>query len=204
MPLKDRLYEDPKGYFQVLIPRDWEAHDFPNDPRGKALFVGQDPMTNLRLIAKPSEMTSFQDLQSRLKSIEQQIMKDTHITEVTIGKRPALIRDVVMGESRVLMVDMLRDGIWHNLRYETAAESFTVYLPDIMECVNTYITLSPSDPAMESLDHAAWSAYYLAGRSMRENDTASARFFVDRGLSFDPKNPSLLELEARIETEVEP
>ena len=198
-PLKERLYTDPKGYFQVLVPFDWKTHEFPNDPRGKVLFVGKDPNTNLRVVAQLSPMKTFDDLRGHVTSIEKQFMRDMNIQEIQIGRAKALMRDIVMGELRILMVDILRDGIWHNLRYETQEEFFILYLPEIMECINTYMALSPRKPDDEARSHSAWSAYFLAGRALRGGDSSSARFFIRRGLEFDPRSDALLEMGRELE-----
>jgi hypothetical protein len=200
-PLKERVYVDPRGYFQVLVPLDWATQEFPSDPRGKVVFEGKDTNTSLRVVAQKSPMNTFDDLMAHVTNIEKQFMRDMNIRVIQIGKSEALIRDVIMGELRILMVDILRDGNWHNLRYETQVENFTLYLPEIMECVNTYMTLSPSEPDDESRSHSAWSAYFLAGRALREGDTLSALFFVERGLELDPSNDVLLNEKRKLEEE---
>lgn len=198
------VYIDPKGFFRITPPAGWRVQEYPDDPRGKVAFHTPDGQTALRILAKAVNIPDYDALIKNLQVIETQIGVETNIEPTVFNGLPAVKRlatATMQGVTlKLLWVDILVDGVSHNLQYSASPDRFDTYREVAWNSMMTYkpterdVPLSPE----EVLKHQAAKWLRLAQIAVEMGKRDAAKDLVAAGLEVDPKHPELLELKRKL------
>jgi hypothetical protein len=198
-------YVDPKGFFGIVPPQGWATQDYPQDPRGKVAFYAPSQGPSLRVLAKVVDIPDYDALLEKLKGFGENPGVAMSIEPVVFNGMPAVKRVATVpmqgGTLKILWIDILADGVSHNLQYGARPEAFDKYYDTAWQSMLTYEPLKrgkPSSPE-EARKHEAARWIRLAGIALEMGKTQTAKDAVSAGLEADPENAELKQLKSDLE-----
>jgi hypothetical protein len=200
--LKDR-YVDPNGFFAIVPPAGWRTQGYPQDPRGKVVFISPGEEADLRVLAKAVTTPDFESLIHELQRKERELGVEMNIEPIVFPEEPAVRRlaTVTMQGTtrRFLMVDLLVNGVSHNLQYGSSPSAFERLRDVAWRSMLSYEPLrkesSPGEPARHEV--AKWTR--LARIAIEMGNMQAAKDAIEVGLQTDPNDTELLELKAKLQ-----
>ncbi len=203
--LADATYEDPKGFFTIDPPADWGVTEYPDDPRGKVAFDTERGRVELRVLVKTIAITDLGDLAEQLEDVERRVGVDTNIEAIVFNDQPAFRRTATLTmqgmTNRLQMVDLLIDGVSHNMQYSAPPARFDEYYDLAWKSMQTYVPLAHESADGEATAHNVAKWLRLATIAIDWGNTDAAKEAVAAGLEADPTNEELLELDRRLKGE---
>jgi hypothetical protein len=199
------VYVDPKGYFKILSPTGWRVQEYPKDPRGKVAFIATGDQIDLRVLAKAVDIPDYDGLVKNLKDIESQMGVPMNIEPVVFNGTPAIKRVATVTMQGVtrkfLWIDLLIDGVSHNLQYGTPPNIFDKHYETAWQSMLTYEPLKREKPASpeEARKHEAAKWIRLTRIALEMGKTQAARDAVSAGLEADPENAELKQLKSELD-----
>ncbi len=198
-------YEDPKGFFTIDPPADWGVTEYPDDPRGKVAFGTERSRVELRVLVKTIATTDLGDLAEQLKDTERRVGVDTNIEAIVFNGQPAFKRTATVTmqgmTNKMLWVDLLIDGVSHNVQYSAPPSLFDQYHEIAWESIQTYRPLAHEVTEGEETAHDVAKWRRLATIAIEWGNTDAAKEAVAAGLEADPTDEELLELDRRLKGE---
>ncbi|MFH1918368.1 MAG: ankyrin repeat domain-containing protein [Planctomycetota bacterium] len=164
-------YVDPNGFFSIRAPAGWRVKNYPDDPRGKAAFLGPNGV-DLRVLAKGVEYDDFETMFASLEEKREMLKRSgirMELERIEFGGRPAVRRRLEFRGTKMLAINIIVDRITHDLQYSAPAGEYDTHLSVAMSSMKTYRPSSPELTAHERRLHA------LAG------PTRVAEILKDRG-----------------------
>ena len=155
--LSTEPYVDPNGFFKMHYPVGWRVQRYPRDPRGKVAFSCPNSIASLRILAKATQVTSYDSFVKSLRDEQNQLGLDMDIETTTFNGIPAIKRTITETmqdvERKFLWIDILCGSISHSIQYSASPEEFDVHYPIAMKSIETYEPLfQPGDPATPNTD----------------------------------------------------
>jgi len=200
-----QVYADSKGFFEIRPPAGWRRQLYPQDPRGKVAFLSPGGQCSLRVLAKAVEIEDYDGLLEDLKTIEKRLGVQMNIEPVGFNGMPAFKRLTTITmhgvTQRMLSIDLLIDGVSHNLQYGGAVHLFDRYYNDAWQSMQTYTPQHRSQPATpeEARQHEAAKWLRLARIALDMGNVEAAKEAVAAGLEAAPENEDLRKVKAVIE-----
>ena len=198
-------YVDPKGYFRILQPSGWRIQEYQQDPRGKVAFIAPGNQIDLRVLVKAVGIPDYEGLIKNLKDIETQSGVPMNIEPVLFNKMPAVKREATVTmqgvTQKLLWIDLLIDGVSHNLQYGAPPNLFDKYYAVAWQSMLTYEPLKrelPSSPE-EARKHEAAKWIRLADMALEMGKIQTAKDAVSAGLEADPENAELKQLKSDLD-----
>lgn len=194
------VYTDPKGFFKITPPLDWNIQEYPSDPRGKVAFISSAAQTDLRVLAKAVDIPDFDGLIKDLKDKEIQLGVEMNIEPTVFKKMPAVKRVATITMQgvtvKLLWIDLLINGVSHNLQFTSTPNNFDNYYEAAWNSMLTYEPIEREKPATqeEALHHEVAKWIRLANIAIEWNNIQTAKEAVAIGLELEPKNAELLRL----------
>jgi len=199
------VYVDPKGYFKILPPAGWRVQEYPQDPRGKVAFIAAGDRIDLRVLAKAVDIPDYDGLVRNLKDIETQLGVPMNIEPAVFNGMPAIKRVAVVTVQGVtqkfLWIDLLIDGVSHNLQYGAPPNVFDTHYETAWRSMLTYEPLKREKPTSpeEAQKHEAAKWIRLARIALEMGKTQAAKDAVSAGLEADPENAELKQLKSELD-----
>jgi hypothetical protein len=199
------VYVDPKGYFKILPPAGWRVQEYPQDPRGKVVFIAGGGQVDLRVLVKAVDIPDYDGLVKNLKAIETQLGVPTNIEPAVFNGMPAIKRVATVTmqgvTQKLLWIDLLIDGLTHNLQYGAPPNVFDKHYETAWQSMLTYEPLKRQDPASpeDARKHEAAKWIRLARIALEMGKTQAAKDAVSAGLEADPKNAELKQLKSKLD-----
>lgn len=198
-------YSDSKGFFEIRPPVGWRRQEYPQDPRGKVAFLAPGGQCSLRVLAKAVEIEDYDGLLQDLKAIERRLGVQMNIEPVRFNGMPAFKRLTTItmhgATQKMLSIDLLIDGVSHNLQYGGPAHLFDRYYNDAWRSMQTYSPQRRSQPATpeEARQHEAAKWFRLARIALDMGKVEAAKEAVAAGLEVAPENEDLRKVKAEME-----
>ena len=198
-------YIDPKGFFEITPPKDWNRQEYPQDPRGKVAFFAPDKQADLRILAKAVDIPDYDALIEDLKSKEKQLGVRTNIEPIVFSRMPAVKRLTTITMQgvtlRLLLVDLLVGGISHNIQYCASPGLFAKYQETAWKSMLTYKPLKRAKQASpeEARKHEVAKWIRLAKIALEMGKIQAAKEAVAAGLETDPQNIELKQMKSNLE-----
>lgn len=199
-------YTDPNGYFIIEPPSRWKIQKYPKDPRGKVAFFAPEKQIELRVLAKAadSSIPNFEALIKKSKDNEAKMGIPMNIEPIVFNEMPAMKREALISmqgsTNKYLVIDILIDGVLHNLQYGGSPEKYDKYYDIAWKSMLTYKPLKqknqPSPEDIRKHEVAKWSR--LAKIALKMGNTKAAKEAISAGLKAYPKNSELLQLELEL------
>lgn len=196
-------YVDPKGFFKIYPPHGWKVQEYPDDPRGKVVFILNDYI-DLRILASIKDFSTFEELfevdKENARNIEKQFGTKITVEKTTFLGMPAVKRTFAVRGIKYLGIDFMVGNVRHDLQYGAPLAEFNKYLPCVMKSMETY---EPIPKGMEN--QIAFKKHQLANRIrlaklfLDMGNLENAYENVKEGLEIDPQNQELLKLKEEIE-----
>jgi hypothetical protein len=198
--LADKRYVDPKGYFEIVPPADWEVQEYPEDPRGKVAFVVPGKNVDLRVLVNAVDFSTFDELKAWCRATEGRIGLDTHIKETTLGGRPAIERSFEAQGIKFYYIDFIDGQVDHNLAFGAPPSAFEHYRQVALASMATYEPVPKSLTDAQTRQHFVAKKRRLAELMLENGHLSLASEYVADGLRASPDDPALLALKERIES----
>lgn len=196
--LSEKRYSDPKGFFKIVPPANWQIHEYPQDPRGKVAFYGPEE-ADFRVLAKvDTGLNTFEDLWEALKEIESNIGIPTNMKKIDFLGWPAIQRTFSAKGHNMFSIDFIERNVWHNLFYGTLPSKYDKYLPVVVKSMNTYETMLRNVSESEMQKHIVAQKLRRAQLFIELGELKLALECVNEGLQFEPNNSDLLSLKNKI------
>jgi hypothetical protein len=198
------VYIDPKGCFEILIPSGWRVKEYKDDPRGKVAFIAPGDKIDLRVLVAAVDIPDYDGLLSNLKDIEKQLGISMDIEPVVFNNMPAFKRGATVTMQgitrRFIWIDLLIDGMSHNIQYGGAPNAFDKYYETAWQSMLTYKPITQEKPASqeEIRKHKAAKWIRLARIAIEMNNIKAAKDAVSAGLEIDPENDELQQLRSEL------
>ena len=197
-------YVDPKGFFSIVPPQGWATEDYLQDPRGKVAFHAPGQDASLRVLAKVVAIPDYDGLMQNLKEIEKELGVSMDIEPVVFNGMPAVKRVAsltVQGVTRrMLWIDILVDGVSHNLQYSSSPSKFDRFFDDAWKAMVTYEPkASQAGSKREAREHEVAKWMRLARLAMEMGKPDAAKQAVEAGLRVDPTNQELKQMKAELD-----
>jgi len=139
--LSDQAYLDPKGFFKIRPPAGWRIQEFPDDPRGKVVFLGPYGV-NLKILTSFVDFSSFEELaewnKDEIKRIENLGAIDIVPEEITINEIRALRKTYQYRGYKFLVTDFIKGKTAHNLQLSGTPEKYEEYYELAIKSMETY------------------------------------------------------------------
>ncbi len=199
------VYTDPKGYFKIIPPKGWRKQEYSNDPRGKVAFYANDGKTDLRVLAKVVNIPDYKSLIKNLKDIERRLGVKMNIEPVMFNGMPAIKREATISmrgvTQKILMVDILIDGVSHNLQYCTVPSRFDKYYETVWQSMLTYEPNVEKNGLSqeEAIKHEAAKWIRLAQIALEMGNIQTAKKAVAAGLEAAPDNEELKRMKSDLD-----
>jgi hypothetical protein len=198
-------YNDPKGFFRIVPPKGWRLQEYPQDPRGKVAFIAPEDQIDLRVLSKAVDIADYDGLLKNLKDIEAQLGVPMNIAPIVFKGMPAFKRvttlNVQGGMLRLLWIDLLIDGLSHNLQYGAPPNKFDEHYDIAWQSMLTFEPLrrtkQTSPEEVRRHEVAKWIR--LARIALEMGNTQVAKVAISAGLKADPEDPELKQLESELE-----
>ena len=197
-------FVDPKGYFSIVPPEGWRVQEYPADPRGKIALFAPDASVELRVLVNAVDFSTLDALVASLGEIERQVGFDTNIKRTDFEGIPAVERTFSSGGTRFLYVDFLVAAVDHNLAYSAPNESFEKHLPTARLSMQTYEPVLKYLSSTEQKEHALAKKRRVAELLIGEGNRSLASQYVEEGLSIEPNDAKLLELNRQLQSDETP
>ena len=200
----ERQYNDPKGYFTIVAPEGWRIEEYRQDPRGKIAFYAPGEQADLRVLAKAVNISDYDGLMKDVESIEKQLNVTMNIEPFVFNSLQAIKRQFSMpmqGKiAKVLMIDVLVDGISHNLQYSGDPATFDKYYQTAWQSMVTYQPLERAMPPVpqEARKHEAAKWIRLTRIALDAKNREAAEKALSAGLKVDPANKELYLLKKEL------
>lgn len=198
-------FVDTKGYFRILPPSDWRIEEYRQDPRGKVAFHAPGKQASLRILVKTVDIPDYDALIQNFKEVEQQLGVQTSIEPTAFNKMPAIKRVATITmqgvTQKLLWIDLLIDGVSHNLQYGAPPEIFDKYYEVAWASMLTYEPLKREESMApeEARKHEAAKWLRLSKIAMEMGNIHAAKEALSAGLEADPKNMEMIQLKKVLE-----
>ncbi len=203
--LAKEIYADRKGFFKIRPPRGWQLQEYASDPRGKVAFAAPVAQVDLRILAKAVDIPDYEGLLKSLKDIEKQVGVPMNVEPAVFNGMPAVKRLATIsgqgGALKLLWVDLLVNGVSHNLQYAAPPDVFDKYRETAWKSMMTYEPLKRETPASpeEARKHEAAKWLRLAKIAIEMEKPQVAKDAIAAGLEADPENTELKQMRAGLE-----
>jgi len=138
LPLAKTRYVDPKGFFSIIPPALWQVKEYPDDPRGKAAFLGPEANIDLRILINAVPFSTIEELLVFCHDIEKRMGIEMNISTGTINEGPAVQRSFSFKGLKFLYIDFLVGQVDHNLAYGAPLDKYDRYFPVVLRSIETY------------------------------------------------------------------
>jgi len=196
--LSGKQYADPKGFFKIIPPDGWKVTEYPQDPRGKVVFIGPEANVELRVLTNAVEITSVDQLVAFCKDVEKRLGFNTNIKKGEYFGRAGVQRSFTIKGIQVVAHDFLVGKVDHNLQFSAPQDKFQKYLPLATKSMETYEPVMKEMTGEDLKQHQVAKKLRLAQLMMEQKNYDMARGFVKEGLEVDPKNTDLLKLDEEL------
>jgi hypothetical protein len=197
--LAAKRYVDPKEYFKIIPPEGWRIQEYPQDPRGKVVFIGPESNVDLRVLVSAVDFSTIDELVSFCKSIEARTGLSTNIQRTEFGGRPAVKRTYEMRGIQFFMYDFLVGYIDHNIQFGAPPNVYQKYMSIISMSLETYEPIARTASEKEVTQHAASKKLRLAQLLIDNGNYNLALDYIKEGLEISPKDQKLLEIKKEVE-----
>jgi hypothetical protein len=205
-PTTSTKYEDPKGFFTIVPPAGWETKEFAQDPRGKVAFSPPRGDARLGILAKTVDIPDYDALIRELQQTLTYAGVSMELEPIVFNNMPAVKRlgtVTIQGITRkTLFIDILADGISHNLQYASSPSTFDQYYDQAWESMKTYqvVQRAQSITQEEVRRHEVAKWLRVATLALEMGKPDAARDAVRAGLALDPTNEELKRIETTLDT----
>lgn len=205
--LSNKVYYDPKGFFNIFPPNGWEINEYSNDPRGKVSFTNPNfKNVDLRIIAQAVDYKNFEELLLNAKNRANQLKSNFNvkvdIDTILYGNSKAIKLSLFMpNKISQLQYQFIRGGMYFNIAYASPPEYFDNFLPIILNSIDTFEPTPTNINAGDVIKHSLTAKIRRAELWLEMGFTNLAIEAINEGLIIDKKNQELLELKAKIENE---
>jgi hypothetical protein len=196
--LADKRYNDPKGYFTVVPPAGWRIQEYPDDVRGKVAFLAPDGNIDLRVLVNAVDFSTINELIEFCRSTEKRLGVTMKIEKFDFYGRQAVRRSFEIRGQRFLYVDFLIGKVDHNLAYGAPPSKYNLYLPVVLQSMETYEPILKETGDKESLDHLVAKKLRLGRLMLKAGRADLALEYVREGLAIAPENQELLKLKQEV------
>jgi hypothetical protein len=203
-----KVYVDPKGFFSITPPPGWSLLEYPDDQRGKVAFLAGESNVDLRVLAKPVDTANYQWLIRELQDIETELDVPMNIEPILFNGLPAVKRVATMTAQgitlKLLWIDILIDGISHNIQYGAPPAAFDDYYNTVWQSILTYEPLKPVFSSREEeLQYKLSNLITFVAESLDLQAFHAAEEGIKAGLLLDEENEDLLYLQSELEMYIE-
>lgn len=201
--LSTEIYVDSKHYFAIHTPIDWQIQEYPQDPRGKVVFIGPKNNIDLRILASQKNFNNFEDLfnttQENAKDIKKRFGISVNLQKTTFLDRQAVKREWEFRGVKCFAIEFMEGNIRHDLQYGAPQRFFNKYLPIVLKAMETY---HPTVKGLSEEDvkrHQIANILRLAKIFLEQDNLDLALEYLKEGLEIEPQNQELLKLKKKIE-----
>jgi hypothetical protein len=203
--LAEKEYTDPKGFFRISPPLGWRIQEYPQDPRGKVAFIEPENQAELRVLSKAVDIPDYDTLIQNLKNKENELGIKMNIEPLVFKGMPAVKRVTILTmqgiTQKFLWIDLLSNGVSHNLQYAATPSLFDKYYESAWKSMLTYEPLKQeklSSPK-EVRRHEVAKWIRLAKIAIEMGKIHAAKEAVAAGLEVDPENEELKTLKSDLD-----
>ena len=197
--LANKRYVDPKGYFKIVPPAGWRSQEYPQDTRGKVVFISPESNIDLRVLVNAVDFSTTEDLVGFCKDIEKRIGINTNIERITFGGSPVVKRVFQFKGQKFYAIDFLVGKVDHNLQYGGSPDKYDKYLSVAMKSMETYEPIMRDVSDKEMTKHLVAKNLRLAQLMIENGNFDLAMEFVKEGLEASPNDSELLKMKKQIE-----
>jgi hypothetical protein len=137
-------YVDAKGLFRVGCPSGWSRTDRPDSAPYDVVFFSP----NRASISIMATRVKYNDLPSLFKDIERNEAEyglRTEVETIRFNNKPAIKRTCVLNAVKIFSIDFVDNYVAHHILCRVPKNYDDKYVPVLMELLNTYEPLNPSD-----------------------------------------------------------
>jgi hypothetical protein len=202
------VYVDPKGFFTITPPAGWSLQEYPTDARGKVAFLADEYNVDLRVLAKPVDILNYQWLIRELQDIETELDVTMNIEPILFNGLPAVKRVATLTAQGItlkfLWIDILIDGISHNIQYGAPPGAFDDYYDTVWQSILTYEPLKPVFSSREDeRQYKLSDLITFVAEALDLQAFHAAEDGIKAGLLLDEENEDLLYLQSELEMYIE-
>lgn len=136
--VRDRVYRDPAGRFQVTVPEAWAVLTGEDIAPFDVQFGGPNDLT-LAVQASPAASDRFDLLLKRIRKIEDNYGVNMNIRTNAFKGSPAVERTTRMVSKTVRAVDFIAQGQEHHLQAAAQRDSFEASEAFLLQLLQTYV-----------------------------------------------------------------
>ena len=198
--LSAKRYDDPKGYFVIVPPYGWRIQEYPQDPRGKVVFIATESNVDLRILINAVDFTSTEEFLNWCKDFEDRIGLNTNIEKIDLDGEPAVRRSFEIKGLKLYMIDFLVGSIDHNIQFAAPINTFEKYFPIVKNSIETYEAKNRVVTDKDKDKHYVAKMLRLAQLMIDNGNYVLALAYVREGLDISPNDKKLSELKNLIES----
>ena len=139
------VYRDPKGRFSVAVPGGWQVAGTPD--LGYDLTMEGPNLLWFSVMVTDDAEDSIETLKDKIKAMEQELQRDTHIQERDFKGHRAISRFTRMSLDSLCMIDLLDAGRSFHLVGKIPADEFERGRPVLDALMETFQLSSPTNTA---------------------------------------------------------
>jgi len=201
--LAENPYVDPKGFFQILPPRDCQVQDFPKDLRGKVKFKCTSG-TMLQVIVQGSPFENLDELLEDTKRAATRLKAkyggSFNFSETSFAEIPAMsfLMEIPKLNLKQEQIQFLLLGNHFTLVYGSPLNVFEKFHPLAIASLETLEPTPKYLSTQETEYHIVSSKLRTARNLIKLGQIDYALIVINEGLQRDPKNERLLKMKASI------
>lgn len=203
--LSEKVYNDPKGFYNIRPPESWNMQEFTDDPRGKVKFICTDAYnTVLQVIGMASPFSNFEELvndaEASAERLRLKLNASITIERTTFVNVPAVKMFVTIpGKLKQVQAQFLLGQNQYVLVYGAPPDKYEEFLSIAMMSFETFEPLLKNVTKEEAFRHTMASKLRTARLLIQADQKEYALTVINEGLQLDPNNKELAELKKQIE-----
>lgn len=205
--LSEKVYNDPKGFFNIRAPESWNIQEFKDDPRGKVKFICPDAYnTVLQVIGMASSFSNFEELLNDAEAsagrLRSKLNARVTTEKTTFANIPAVKMSITIPDKlKQVQTQFLLGKNHYALVYGAPPDKYEEFLSIAMMSFETFEPLLKDVTKEEAFQHTMASKLRTAKLLIQANQKEYALTVINEGLQLDSNNKELIELKKQIGTQ---
>jgi hypothetical protein len=206
--LAEKVYSDPKGFFQIRPPAGWSIHEYPDDPRGKVDFripPGGSPGQLKAELKVQGRLSNFSDItalranaEAEAERVRQRLGVSVSVEEARLFEGPALVLKIQQAQLQQENYQVIIGKNLYVFFIGATPRDYDQFRPVAFASIQTMVPVFRDLSKDEALRHSVAAKLRVAQLYFQMGQKVWALQTVDEALALAPHSKEALEMKAKL------